>query len=215
MWLAISARMASRSVAQRGARRSCRGCRGAARGCRGRWWCAAQYSCSRPRRLCQVRCSSRWPLASYTRPCKSSSARMLAPIVAGVDRRRERVVAPAQFAPEGVVTLVPGLLEGEALQGDPHGIDLADVLDRQQNDVGAGVGHGDQQPFFDQLAQRLAQRPAADVELGRKRGYPPAARRARSRRPGSPPAAARRCDGGRCSWAAGRRETAWRRWRRG
>jgi hypothetical protein len=45
-----------------------------------------------------------------------------------------------------------------------------DVLDRELGDARAGVGHGHDQPLLDQLPQRLAQRPAADVEPLRQRG---------------------------------------------
>jgi hypothetical protein len=84
---------------------------------------------------------------------------------------QQHVVAAQQLAPERGVAARPGLLECEALQRDAHGVDLAHVVRGQGRDMRAGVGHGDQQTFFDQLPHRLAQGPAADVELLGQRGF--------------------------------------------
>ena len=91
-------------------------------------------------------------------------------VVAGIDGGDQRLVALHQLAAEALVAALPELLDREDLERGAERIDLVHVIDRQRRHVRAGVGHGDDQPFLDQLPQRLAQRPAADIEALRQRG---------------------------------------------
>jgi hypothetical protein len=90
-------------------------------------------------------------------------------VVTGIDGGDQRVVALHQLAAEARVAALPKLLDGEDLERGAERIDLVHVIDRQRRHVRAGVGHGDDQPFLDQLPQRLAQRPPADIEALRQR----------------------------------------------
>ena len=89
-------------------------------------------------------------------------------VVAGIDAGQQRLVAPVQLGAEMRIPAVPHLLEGEDLERGAQRVDLTHVLDRKRRNVGARVGHCHQQAFLDQLAQRLAQRAAADVEARRQ-----------------------------------------------
>src|SRR5919199_6972280 len=61
-----------------------------------------------------------------------------------------------------------GLPSGDLLQGGPHGVDLAELLDGDLADAGALVRLRLDEPHRLELPQRLANRRLADTELRRQ-----------------------------------------------
>lgn len=91
-------------------------------------------------------------------------------VITPVNRGEQRRVPALEFTEELWRAPRPGFLERELLQRDTHGLNLAQVVDRQLHDVGADVGYGDDQPLLGQLADGFTQGCPTDLEPRRQRG---------------------------------------------
>ncbi len=110
------------------------------------------------------------PLPAAAREARMERAMVALPLVDLVERRvgRHRLQALVQ---ERVILRShrqDGQPDAKRLVGDPHGVQLLDVLDRQRRDRHAAVRLALDQPLTLEHSQRLAQRRAADAELARE-----------------------------------------------